>query len=264
MLTEVKNQVKVTLLSLKYSFMRELLNKATFISNIVFMMLNNACMIVQWIVLFTLRSEFGGYTFKHVVLLWGLASGTYGVAHAFFYKTFHLSDAINSGKLDAYIVQPKNILISIATSEISVSAIGDILYAIVCCLIYGLSIKTLILFSLFCITGGIMVASIAIIFHSLSFWIGNADLVAQSETDALIFFATYPDGIFKGVVRALLFTLIPVGLVNYLPIKMLINYDYKLLLMNLGFCILFMILSFIVFYRGLRRYSSSNLMSARI
>ena len=264
MLTEVRNQIKVTIISLKYSFMREMLNKATFISNIVFMMLNNACMVAQWLVLFSLKSEYGGFTFKHIILLWGLASGTYGVAHAFFYKTFTLSNAINSGKLDSFIVQPKNILISIATSEVSVSAIGDILFAIICCLVYSLNIKLFILFSLFCITGGIIVASIATIFHSLSFWIGNADLLAQSETDALIFFATYPEGIFKGVIRILLFTIIPVGLANYIPVRMLITGDYKLLFINVVFCICVVLIAFIVFYTGLRRYSSSNLMIARI
>ena len=66
MLTEVKNQFKVSFLSIKYSVMRELLNKATFISNIVFMMLNNASMIIQWLVLYSLREDMGGYSFKEI------------------------------------------------------------------------------------------------------------------------------------------------------------------------------------------------------
>ena len=63
MLTEVKNQWKVTRLSIKYALVRELLNKATFLSNIFFMILNNSCMIVQWIVLFAIKDNMGGYTF---------------------------------------------------------------------------------------------------------------------------------------------------------------------------------------------------------
>ncbi len=47
MLMAVKNQIKVTLLTIKYAIMREMLNKFTFFSNIIFMMLNNASMIVQ-------------------------------------------------------------------------------------------------------------------------------------------------------------------------------------------------------------------------
>ena len=35
MLTEVKNQIKISTLSIKYALMREMLNKTTFITNIV-------------------------------------------------------------------------------------------------------------------------------------------------------------------------------------------------------------------------------------
>ena len=73
MLTEVKNQFRITLLSIKYAFIRELLNKTTFITNVLFMVLNNACMIVQWIILYSLKDNFGGYSFEQILLLWGLA-----------------------------------------------------------------------------------------------------------------------------------------------------------------------------------------------
>ena len=42
MLMEVKNQLRVFCLSVKYALMREMLNKVTFITNILFMILNNA------------------------------------------------------------------------------------------------------------------------------------------------------------------------------------------------------------------------------
>ena len=64
MLTEVKNQFKVTFLSFKYALMKEMLNKTTFITNIVFMILNNASFIIQILVLFSIKNDFGGYTFK--------------------------------------------------------------------------------------------------------------------------------------------------------------------------------------------------------
>ena len=87
MLTAAKNQFKVTRCSIKFALMREMLNKVSFISNIVFMMLNNSAMIVQWVVLFSLKPEFGGYTLKQVLLLWAMASGTYGVSRFFFKKS---------------------------------------------------------------------------------------------------------------------------------------------------------------------------------
>ena len=45
MLMVVKNQIRVFILSIKYALMREMLNKVTFITNILFMILNNASFI---------------------------------------------------------------------------------------------------------------------------------------------------------------------------------------------------------------------------
>ncbi len=264
MLTEAKNQLKVIGLSLKYSLMREMLNKASFVSNIFFMILNNSCMIVQWIILFSIKEDFGGYTFKDVLLLWGLAATIYGFAHFFFRKSFSLSGTIVNGKLDAYIVQPKNILLSIITSEITVSAIGDFIFGYIMYFIYGFSIESFILFTLFTITGGLMLTSASIILNSLSFWFTNSDMIADVGNSLLVNFATYPDGIFKNVTKVLLYTLVPVGVINYIPINVILNFNIYLLLINVCISILLVLLAFIVFNRGLKRYSSSNLMNARI
>ena len=78
------NQIKVSLLSTKYALQREMLNKFTFISNILFMILNNASFIVQWIILYSLKDDVGGYTLKQVLLLWGFAASTYGLSHFIF------------------------------------------------------------------------------------------------------------------------------------------------------------------------------------
>lgn len=264
MLMEVKKQLRVTFLSIKYAFMREMLNKASFISNIVFMILNNSCMIVQWIVLFSLKEDMGGYTLKEVLLLWGFAASTYGVSHFFFEKAYNLSDTINSGKLDAYVVQPKSILISAITSDVKVSALGDIIFGIIMYFIYGFSISGFIMFIIFSITGGLILTSFSIILNSLSFWFNNTEMVAETGNNLMVNFATYPDGIFKGITKWLLFTLIPVGVANYIPVKVVVEFNLYLLIINICVCILLILLAYVVFYKGLKRYSSSNLMSARI
>lgn len=261
---EVKNQFKVSILSIKFACMRELLNKTTFISNVLFMILNNASMIIQWIVLFSLKENIGGYSFNQVLLLWGMASGVYGFSRFFFSKSFDLSDIITNGKLDAYIVQPKNVLISVITSDIKVSALGDLIFAFIVLFIYGFTFKRFILFTLFIITGGIIIASVSIILNSLSFWFSKTETVANVGNSLMLNFATYPDGIFKGITKMLLFTLIPVGISNYVPVRIIIEFNIWLFLINIIVCILLVMLAFYVFYSGLKRYSSSNLMSSRI
>ena len=262
MLMEVRRQLKVFMLSVKYALMREMLNKTTFISNIIFMVLNNACFIVQWVILYSLKDNVGGYEFSQVLLLWGLASGNYGVSRFFFKRAFSLSDTINNGKLDAYLVQPKNVLISSITSDVEASAIGDILYAYIILFIYGFTFPRFILYTFFMICGGLILTSLSVILSSLSFWFSKSDVIADKGNGIATNFATY--GIFKGFVKILLYTVIPVGIANYIPVSVMTEFNINLFLIVVLMTILFIIFSFIIFYKGLRRYSSSNLMVARM
>lgn len=264
MLTAVKNQWKVTLKSIKYATMKQMENRASFLMNIFFMILNNASFILQWVILYSVKSDVGGYSFNQVLLLWGMASATYGFAHYFFRKAYTLSRTITNGKLDAYLVQPKNVLISAITSEVEPSAIGDLLYGYILLFISGITIPKFFLFTLFVVCGALVQTSIAIILASLSFWIDNSEMIANTGNSLFNIFNTYPDGIFKGVTRLLLFTVIPVAFVTYIPVWVLTTFSLKLTLLIFVVTIVLVSLAFIVFYRGLRRYSSSNLMISKI
>ena len=264
MLTEAKNQFKVLFLTIKYALMREMVNKASFVSSIVFMLLNNATFIIEWIILFSLKDNFGGFELKDVLLLWGIASGTYGVSHFFFKNCFNLAETINTGKLDSYIVQPKNVLLSVITSSVEPSAIGDMIYAYIMLFIYGFNITNFLLVTLFMFTGGIIMVCIAVIFGSLSFWFQKSDTVADTANSLMGNFATYPDTIFKKGVKILLYTLVPVGLSTYLPVHIIRDFNIHGFLIIIASTLLLVSLSFIIFNLGLKRYSSSNLMIAKI
>lgn len=263
-MSTVVNQIKISLLSIKYALQREMLNKFTFFSNIIFMILNNACFIVQWIILYAIKEDVGGYSFKQVLLLWGLAAGGYGISHFFFKESFNLSENINSGKLDNYLIQPKNVLLSLITSNVEVSALGDLLYGIILLFFYGFNIKVLLLFILFSITSGLIITSIAIITGSLAFWFGKTDVFVGTVNGLMTNFATYPEGIFNGIIKILFYTIIPLGFSIYLPIQVMSNFNLFNLFVIVLITIILVLLAFIVFYRGLRKYSSTNLMNVRV
>ena len=163
MLTAAKNQGRVILLSVKYNIMKEMTNRVTFLTNVVFMILNNATFIIQWLLLFHLKKDIGGYGINDVMILWGLSASTYGLAHIFFQKAFGLPDLIMNGKLDSFLVQPKNVLLSVITSGTSSSAIGDLIYGYIIIIIFKFSFVNLILFTLFSVIGAIILISGAII-----------------------------------------------------------------------------------------------------
>ena len=264
MLTEARSQFRVMRLSVKYALMREMLNKVSFFSNVIFMMLNNASFIIQWLVIYSIKDNIVGYNIKDIILLWGMASVTYGVARFFFKNAFNLSNTITNGKLDAFLVQPKDILLSCITTDVEVSALGDILYGYIMLFIYGVTLKNFFIFTVCAVCGGLLLVSISVIFSSLSFWFVKADMVSDTANALMVNFATYPDGIFKGIAKIILYTIVPVGISTYLPVSIIREFNIFYFVIIIAVCVIMVSIAYLVFYSGLRRYSSSNLMIARI
>ena len=263
MSTVVRNQLRVCMLSVKYNLMREMLNKVTFLTNIGFMVVNNATFIIQWVILLRLKEDIGGYGMKEIMLLWGLAASTFGLSRVLFARAFSLPDLIVNGKLDSYLVQPKNVLLGVLTSATNASAVGDLLYGLIVLCVFCFSVRRFFLFLLFTVTGAVIVTAFALLLGSLTFWFVRADAFGDNMINCLISFSTYPDGIFQGTARFLLYNIIPVGMAIYQPIHIMIEFDVRSLLTVLGYTILLSAIAILVFYRGLRRYSSSNLMEVR-
>lgn len=283
MSTAVKNQVRVCLLSVKYNIMREMVNPVTFVTNILFMMLNNATILVQWFILFRLRGEIGGYTMKDVMLLWGLTAFSFGLSKVLFARVFSLPELIISGKLDSYLVQPKNVCLSVLTSATSTASIGDFLYGLVLMAFSGFSVGRLVLFLLFTVTGTVIFVAFTLLLGSLSFWFVRAEMAGGQMVSGMISFMTYPDGIFRGISRFLLYFLIPVGMAVWQPVHIMaalngageiwpgagetgqgLQSGLIAILTVAGYAAALMAIAVFVFYRGLRRYSSSSLMEARM
>lgn len=264
MSTAVKNQLRVCLLSLKYNMMREMVNRVTFLADICFMIVNNATILVQWVILFGLREDVGGYSMREIMLLWALTAASYGLSHILFARAFSLPELIINGKLDAYLVQPKNVLVSVMTSATDVTAIGDLLYGIGIMAALGLGVKGTLLFFLFTVTGTVIFSAFALLLGSLSFWFVRMDILENQAVMGMVSFATYPDGIFEGFSRFLLYLVIPVGMAVWHPVHIMAGFDLSKAAAVLGYAAFLAAAAVCVFYRGLKKYASGSLMAARM
>lgn len=256
--------MRVCALSVKYNIMREMVNKVTFLTNVGFMVLNNATFLVQWMILLRLRGDVGGYTMREIMLLWGLMAASFGLSHILFARAFSLSDLIIKGKLDSFLVQPKNVLVSVLTSSTDASAIGDFLYgtALVCACKPG--VGGFFLFLLFVVTGTVIFTAFAVFLGSLSFWFVRMDMLQNQIVMGIVSFGTYPDGIFKGASRFFLYFIIPVGMAVWHPVHLMVSFDAGMFFTVAGYACVLLAVAVMVFYRGLRRYASGNLMAARL
>lgn len=264
MLTEVKNHLKYMFVALKYNLSKEMANRLSFIMQIVFMMLNNSTFIIQWLILFNIKDNIGGYGINEVLILWSVAAASFGVSHMFFHNLYELPELITNGKLDVYLTQPKNVLFSVAVSKVEPSAIGDLLYGYVLFMIIKFDVASLLLFTVFAITGGLIMSTVAAIAGSITFWIKKGDMVAQNINSLMLQFGTYPDSIFKTGVRLMFYLVVPIGFMSYMPVSVIRDFNPAYFGTIIIVVFTLTLLAFIIFNKGLKRYSSSNLMSTRI
>jgi len=229
------------------------------------MIVNDLVWILFWGIYFAKFSGVNGWEFRDVAMMWSIAAGGAGIVGTFFGNANRLSGLISTGQLDAYLVQPKPVLLHVLVSRMSVASIGDILFSL---LLYGYSGELTIAGFAKYMLGLAITAMIFLFFavavHSLSFYIGNAEGLAVQLYNSILAFATYPTDIFRGWGRILLFTAIPAGFISFMPLGLLKETQVPFLLGAFGAALLSTAGGIAFFYRGLRRYSSGNKMTLRM
>lgn len=239
--------------------------RTSFLMQCFGMMLNNSAFIFFWWILFDNVHTIGGYTFQDEMMLWALASSSFGLCYVFFGNVGRITKMILNGELDTYLLQPKDPLTNILCSKTIVSAWGDTLYGIIVFfMVKGLDIKGFVLFLLLIITGALLLASVLVTIHALSFYSGNTEGLAQLASEFLISFSIYPEGIFSGGLRYILYTIIPAAFMVYIPARIIKEFSFPLLLGVLAVVVVWILIAYTMFYRGLKRYESGNLIINKI
>lgn len=250
---------------LKLNLQKEAQYKTSFILQIIMMIANNAFFIIQWIIIFTITEDIGGYGFNDILLIWGIAAGGYGVAHLFFEGVFHVSEQVYEGKLDVFLTQPKNVLINVACSKCSPSAIGDILYLFVVLIIIGAPWWWYFAVIPVIVLGGLIYAGMVMCYQTLSFHVRKGDSLSEMANFIMTGFNTYPPVIFNIVTKAILYTAVPAGFMVFVPVKYIfLSFNIWWILGMIGVTIFIVGLALLLFKLGLKKYNSGNLMGGRL
>ena len=240
--------------------------RGAFVTQVFGMVLNNSAFIVFWLILFErVGGNIKGYGFNDLMFLWALAASGFGTAQVFMGNAHHLSRIIYSGELDVYLLQPKPVAINLVTSRMVVSGWGDMVYGIVLFLAtQPLTVWSVALFVLFSILMALVFTSLRLLYHSLTFFLGNAESLANLASEMVVSFMIYPGSIFKGPTVWILHSLIPAALMAYIPARLIRSFDPGLFFILLAADMALITISVLVFRRGLKTYESGNRIGTRV
>ena len=238
--------------------------RVSFVSQVVAMLINDVIWLVFWLAYFGSFPLVAGWGRTEIVTLWAIAGAAFGIAASFCGGALRLAGMIARGELDFYLALPKPALLHMLISRMDLTAPGDVLFGAA---VYGALIRPgpgdIALFVLFTLTGAVIFVAFGIITQSLAFWLGNAEGLGQQFINALLTFSTYPTVIFRGLVKALLFTVLPAGFIVFVPVQLLRSFSWPMLGGLLLFTCTLAAVAILVFNAGLRRYESGNLVLMR-
>lgn len=202
-----------------------------------------------------------GWQSTDIIVIWAVAACGYGISMGFFGNASKLATLIMNGGLDAYLGMPRYVLLHACVSASDPTAWGDILFAMGAFLLFlHPDLLHVGAFVLLALLGAFIFTAFIVIFGSLAFFLGNTEGLAQQLLGTLVTFSTYPMSLFRGVVRLLLFTVIPAGFISFVPLQLLHQFSWLLLGAMVGFTMLIVSAAVGVFELGLRRYESGNLL----
>lgn len=264
MLTVFKNvisNIKYLLMCIAFNVKESVSNKKSFIIQTIAMFINNSVFLLFWQVLFNNKGgSINGINIQDILYLWSIPTMGYGIAFFCFGGINTLCKDIADGNLDIYLTKPKNSLISTLTSSSVLSAMGDFLFGLVCGVIaVKLSpLKTLLLLVL-SLLSGILTVSILTCVRLLGFWLGDISNTAHKYTHSLFITLTiYPEEMFPGVIKLLMYTAIPAAYVAHVPVKLMKIFSLDMFIILLAATVFFVALMTFLYNKGLKKYESGN------
>lgn len=240
--------------------------RVSFLIQVFGMALNNSAFILFWLMLFhRVGGDINGYGFEQVMFLWSLAAFGYGISEVFMGNARYLSSLIYKGELDVYLLQPRAVLPNLVCSRMNTSGWGDLAYGLILFfLTQPLMPGKIALFILFSVLMAVVFVAVTVIYHSLTFFLGNAEQFAETVTGMIISFIIYPGSIFSGPSTWFLHSVIPAALIAWIPAELFVSFDLTKMMILLAADAFIIILALLLFRRGLKSYSSGNRMGTRL
>lgn len=241
------------------SFKSSLALRAAFVMQTTFMAVNNLVFFVFWWILFHRVDHIRGWRIAEMALLFGVVACSYGLAVTLAGGVRHLARFIDDGDLDAWLTQPKSTLVYALLSRSQASGIGDFASGVLLIALSGtVRPLTIPLLALAIAASAIVFLASGVIFFSAAFWLGRVETAARQLFESLITFSLYPEPLFGGPLKLILFSVLPAGVVGYLPVKLVRQPSVETAFVLFGAAAMYGALAVWVFGRGLRLYSSGS------
>jgi ABC-2 type transport system permease protein len=220
--------------------------RSAFVIQVVFMALNN---------LTTIR----GWALGDIQMLFGLVAASFGLTITVAGGVRYLARFIEDGDLDTLLTRPVSVLVHALGMRAQPSGFGDLISGLVFIAWSGqISWQTVPVAIVVVVASALIFVACGVVFFSLAFWLGRVETLATQLWELLITFSLYPEPLFGGALRLVLFTVLPAGFVGYVPVRILHAPSLTNVAILVSVAIVYVCVAAWLFDRGLQRYASGS------
>jgi ABC-2 type transport system permease protein len=226
------------------------------------MLINNMAFIFVWYVVFKKFGEIRGWNFEDLFLLNAFVAFMYALVNIFMKGSSEISTKVSEGQLDQYMTQPKNVLVNLLFSEVTASALGDLLESLVSLSIYfvisATPVISLLMFLPLAFLSTFVYLGFLIATQSIVFWLPNSEELSSTFLNITLGTALYPNKAFSKIPRIFFTVVLPATLLGTVPADILINPNLEQFSVLLLLAIFWMFFGVFLFKKGIKRYESGN------
>lgn len=215
--------------------------------------------------LFDNFSNIKGFTLYEVLLTFSIIQFGFAFCETFFRGMDIFDELIISGNFDKLLLRPRNIMLQVFTEEMSLVRFARLLQALIILIISLIKINVdwdiykIITIIFMIISSVVIFLGIFILSASYCFITVKGLEIRNVFTDGGKHMAQYPIGIFKKGFRFIFTFIIPYGFVNYYPLLYVLGKkNNRLLMFSPLITLIYLIPCIILFYKGIKRYSSTG------
>ena len=208
----------------------------------------------------------GSYSLNEVLITYAVVNFTFGVSECVFRGFDTFDKLVRTGELDRFLIRPRSIFIQVLGNKIELNKMGRILFSFAV-LIYALSTAGIVwtamkvLTIILMILGSIVIfAGLFLIFSSVSIFTVEGIEVMNIVTNGGRDLAEYPIDVYSGVFRKIFTYIIPLGIVNYVPLQFLLGFEHATIWYGLSplLAVVFFGICFMIFKWALTKYKSTG------
>jgi len=249
----------------KISILSAMEYRVSFLMQVVGMAVNDVALIGLWYIFFQRFPVVNGWTFSDSAALFAVTTVNFGLVMVFARGAREIARTIANGELDYYLAFPKNVLWHVCFGKTDLSAIGDFFFGLAIFFLSGhISVTKFALFMGIALLTALIFLNFMIITQSIAFFVGNFEDAAEQWFHALLGFTLYPQAAFGGVLKMVMLTVVPAFFISTIPARLVQHFSLTDVAWLMLYWIASSLLAVFIFYRGLRRYESGNLIGAKI